>query len=231
MSFTFALYPHPSQNTFKAQAQKVKTWTMEDAVKELTKEGSILKDLECNVVINAFFNLLAKNLEQGIGFKSDFIVVMPGISGTFETEDEKFDKKKHKTKANVSSGPKLQAAAKKIEPKKVKATPPKKARIKEVTSLVSDPTPLEIAPNAPLEITGELLSIDPTQPDEGVFLIESTTQQEHPLDYSYHNKPSKLLCRIPETLTAGRYYLEVRNRPFRAKSLRITRFIERLTVT
>jgi len=231
MPFTYALYPNPLKENYKAQAQNIETYSLDDVVNQITREGSILKPTECYAVLHAFFDQLATNLQKGIGFQSDYLRLMPGIKGAFETSEDSFDPKKHKTVANISAGKTLKKAASTMETKKMTATPPKTAHIKQVQSLVSNTQPPEIAVGRPLEIKGELLKIDPEQPDEGVFLILTTTQQAIPLTSIYRNYPSVIQCMTPKTLPAGQYYLEIRNRPFKTKALRKARFPQRLLVT
>ena len=231
MPFTYALYPNPLKENYKAQAQNIETYALDDVVNQMTREGSILKPTECYAVLNAFFDQLAANLQKGIGFQSDYLRLMPGIKGAFEAKEDSFDPKKHKTVANVSAGKALKKAANKMETKKIDATPPKAAHIKQVQSLASQVQPPEIATGRPIEIKGELLKVDLEQPDEGVFLIHTTTQQTIPLTSIYRNYPSIIQCIVPDALPAGHYYLEIRNRPFRTKTLRTARFPQHLLVT
>ena len=70
------------------------------------------------------------------------------------------------------------------------------------------------------EIQGQLLKLDDTASDEGIFFISENGGGEIKVSYIYQNFPKSVQFEVPETLSAGSYRLEVRNRAHHGKSVR-----------
>ncbi len=71
------------------------------------------------------------------------------------------------------------------------------------------------------ELHGLLLKIDETVNDEGIFILPANGVGETKVSYLYMNYPKSLQFEIPESLVAGNYKIEVRNRAHNGKSIRI----------
>ena len=82
---------NPDQNTWKAKVVNKTVFYINEVVKQITSEGSILKITECNALINAFLGKIGTNLSEGIFFLSDYFSVVTEISGVFTEKIDKFD--------------------------------------------------------------------------------------------------------------------------------------------
>ncbi|MDR8392506.1 DUF4469 domain-containing protein [Aliifodinibius sp. S!AR15-10] len=77
---------------------------------------------------------------------------------------------------------------------------------------------------------GELLKIDPEDPDQGLFLVASDGA-ETKVEEFVENSPSKLGFRVPEGLASGEYTMEVRAKLHNTNELRVGTLKAPLAVT
>lgn len=82
-----------------------------------------------------------------------------------------------------------------------------------------------------LEITGNHLKLyDNLEDEEGVFFISQADDTEARATQVRTNEPQTLTLRIPDTLLAGEYRIEVRNTSRKGETLRTGIFTPVLTV-
>jgi len=72
------------EHDYRAVAQPLENYKIEDIVRQITGRGSILKDTECIAVIHDFFRVIGENLVEGKGFTSEYFRIFPSIAGKFD---------------------------------------------------------------------------------------------------------------------------------------------------
>lgn len=196
------------------------TRKVSEIVQQITIAGSILKETECEAVIKRFFQILAENLQQGIGFESEFLILSQSISGVFASETEAFDPTRHQVTLTAKAGTEFQKALTNVAVVRVDHSQPKPF-IKKVFDTKSR-TPDSLTPGYMLDLQGHLLKIeDETDPAQGVFLISTKTEEEVRVAYIHHNGIKRLQVEIPDNLSTGdRYRLQVRSTIQKSKEVR-----------
>jgi hypothetical protein len=223
MKINYVLHPNPiTPDPYDCRAVVVNKTvsTVKDIVKQITGEGSILKETECNAVIEAFLKRIGINLAEGISFQSEYFSVGIGISGVFINDKDKFDATRHFIYPNLNPGKpwKESLAEAKLERVTTEENKPRPDSIVDMKSKTNDQT---LSPGGMAELQGQMLKIDETSPDEGIFIVSENGGGETKVSYLYMNYPKSLQFEIPESLTTGTYKIQVRNRSHNGKSLRI----------
>jgi hypothetical protein len=223
MKINYVLHPNtitPDQNVWKANVVNKTVFNIDDVVKQITGEGSILKLTECNAVINAFLSKIGTNLADGIFFQSDYFSVSTEISGVFAEETDKFDVNRHLIYPNLNAGKpwKESLAIAKLEKVTTDENKPKPESFVDMKSKTNDQT---LTPGGMAELQGEMLKIDETADDEGIFIVSGNGGGETKVAYLHQNYPKCLQFEVPEILKQGSYKVEVRNRAHKGKTIRV----------
>jgi hypothetical protein len=220
----------PDPTDYRAMVVNYKRRRISDIVKQITIPGSILKETECEAVSKRFLQILAENLQQGIGFESEFLVISQGVSGVFNSETEAFDPTRHQVTLLIKAGEEFQKALSNVEVVRVDYNQPKPV-IKKVFDVKSK-TADALTPGHMFDIHGELIKVeDEEDPAQGVFLISTQNEEEVRVEYIYHNGIKRLQVEIPEDLSAGdRYRLEIRSTVNKGKDIRTGAYEKVLTV-
>lgn len=232
MKINYVLHPNlmtPDPDDCKATVVNRTTFNLDDVVKQLTSEGSILKQTECYAVIDAFLRKLGLNLAEGISFRSDYFSLGIEMSGVFINDKDKFDANRHMVYPNLKPGKPWKDSLANIQFEKVTADE-NKPRPENIIDLKSKTIDQILSPGGMAEVQGTLLKIDETTTDEGIYIISENGGGETRVNYLYNNYPKSLQFEIPEGLSAGTYKIEVRNRAHSGKSLRIGRLEQSLNV-
>ncbi len=232
MKINYVLHPNlmtPDPDDCKATVVNRTTYSIDDVVKQITNEGSILKQTECYAVIDAFFRKLGLNLAEGISFRSEYFSLGIEISGVFTNDKDKFDVNRHMIYPNLNPGKpwKESLAEAKLEKVFAEENKPRPENIIDLKSKTSDQT---LSPGGMAELQGLMLKIDETAADEGIFIVSENGGGETKVNYLYMNYPKSLQFEIPESIIAGTYKIEVRNRAHNGKGLRIGRLDQTLNV-
>lgn len=208
-----------AQDDYLAIVQDLKSSNRAQIIKGLTGPGSILKETECEAVLKAFFKKLAANLEEGIGYRDDYISISPTIQGVFTSEDDTFDPTRHSIYPNIVPGDILKKAVKQNKVTTVEASR-RKPTIKNVYDILSDSTNGTITQGGVLEIYGAFLKMDTTDEDQGVYFISTTNGSETRVVRIHNNFPKKLSLIVPADIPADTYRIEVRANTPQSKVVR-----------
>jgi hypothetical protein len=223
MKINYVLHPNlmtAEPYSFKAMAVKRTTYNIDNVVEQITGEGSILKITECYAVIDAFLRQVGFNLKEGICFHSEYFSLSPEISGVFNDDKDKYDPERHQVYPNVKPGKTWKENMANAKLEKMVADE-NKPQIENVIDMKTKTIDQSLSPGGMAEIRGQLLKIDETANDEGIFIISENGGGETKVSYLYENFPKTLQFEIPEGLTAGNYKIEVRNRAHKGKAVRI----------
>jgi hypothetical protein len=232
MKIYYALHPNlmtPDPNDCKANVVDRTVYTLDDLIKQMTAEGSILKPTECYAVIDSFLSRIGLNLAEGIGFSSEFFSLSIEMSGVFVNDKDKFDANRHQIYPNLRPGKawKENLALAKVEKVVADENKPRPENIIDMKSKTSDQI---LSPGGMAELQGFMLKVDETASDEGIFILSEESKSEVKVNYLFQNYPKTIQFEIPDSLTAGTYKIEVRNRAHNGKGLRIGKMEQVLNV-
>lgn len=232
MKITYVLHKNPiapDPDACRAIVVQTQMLGIPDVVKQITGEGSILKETECTAVTEAFLKKIGSNLADGIGFHCDYFSVSIEIQGVFKDDKDKFDANRHHIYPNVTPGKPWKENLNNAKLEKVAAeeNKPKPATLFDFKSKTLNQT---ITPGGMAELQGEQLKIDDTAADEGIFFISGNGGGEIKVAYVYQNFPKTLQFEVPEGLAAGTYTIEVRSRQQNCKSIRSGKLAQTVNV-
>lgn len=214
MKLFYRLIPYKlgkAPDAHKAELVDTKMWDLEGIKKQLTRPGSILKDTEVGIVLDRFFEQLRINMSNGEGFRHSFLTIRPVVKGLFTSEDDRYDKKRHKVEPKIMIGNPLKKACKdlKLQYKDKDMRSPIIKHVQDVYSFTIDD---QITPGGMLLIKGIHLKLsDPGAGEEGVFFHHLQSNRHYEATRYYRNEPRHVEVRIPE-LPLGTYRLTLRGR-------------------
>lgn len=201
----------PSSITYRAVAKDVTYVGIEDAIKALTRSGSILKHTECFAVIHSFLDYLNEQVAEGNGFLSPYFRLTPGIRGVFKDVEDAYDPRRHRPSVNFRPGKKMQQAMHRMKVRSLDSQLPAPAP-SDFQDWKSDARSRTLTPGHSGVVTGERLKVtDPADLEQGVFFIHLPTRQRYRAPDIHHNYPKQLLVSVPGHLPPGDYRLEVRS--------------------
>ena len=204
--------------------------TREDLIADITGPGSILKPTESNAVIDDYWGKIADYIRRGEAYSDEYISIRFGITGVFQNEDDQFDPARHAVVVSIVLKDPLTGATTEIRLRKVDG----RVIVPEIDHIYdwgSQTTDDRITPGDVLEITGSDLKIhDNIEDEEGIFFVSQTDAAEHRAGQIRTNEPQTLTLRIPDSLAAGTWRLEVRNTSRNSQTLRTGIFTPVLTV-
>ena len=164
----------PDPDDCKAVVIDTKFYDVDKVVEQITGEGSILKITESVAVGNAFLRQIGLNLAQGIGFRSKYFDVDISMLGVFVNEGDKYDSERHSAYPKLTVGKPWkenlsQAVIEKVTADELK---PKLLSIFDIKSKTNNQT---LTPGGMAELHGQLLKIDETTSDEGLYFISDNS--------------------------------------------------------
>jgi hypothetical protein len=149
------------------------------------------------------------------------------IKGNFANQADTFDPSRHRVEAQINLSPELRRAImNKVSVEKQLAIAPQPQPV-QCLNLSNGHTPNTLTPGGMGKVVGQELRYDPTDPEQGLFLLAADgSAQRMPTDGVI--LPGSIIFMIPADLALGEYELEVRAR-FEAK-LRAGQLPDILTV-
>ncbi|WP_109832459.1 DNA-binding domain-containing protein [Reichenbachiella versicolor] len=221
MPIKYALFQNhltSDPDDYMAVVQDQDSKSKEEIIDDMISRGSTVTRAEALSVLEEFEASVERSLEDGFSINTPLFKISPSIQGVFY-ESDNFDRSQHYVRLNVTPGNRIGEIAGGIDVKKVNAVSPQPTLVsfKDVISGTSNET---LTSGGVGEINGSLLKIDPSDAEQGVFMI-ATNGTATKADTIVRNKPSNVIFMIPGSLTAGEYRLEVRARLKGRKELKI----------
>jgi hypothetical protein len=223
----------PESDDYMAQVVNVRSYSNSEIVDLMLKRGTLLTKADVLAVVEVYTEVVLDITEEGSGVHTPLFVLTPSVTGKFDGAGDSFDETRHSTKANISPGTDLRAAARRIKTRKVHVEDPA-PYIVEVKDSVSGSINEHLTPGGVVEIFGTRLKFIATEATNGVYL-KSVVGGEYKLSVIVENKPGRLIMMIPADLPTGTYTLEVRSNwspggSHEGKQLKVGSFSRDLTV-
>ena len=232
MSFKFGLRENPLNKTsvtnYIAVPQHDVSKSIDDIIDRMIGKGSTVTRAEAYSVIEEYNWAIEQILLQGGCINTPMFNIAPSITGTFETEEEKFDKSKHQVNLNINPGTRLSKIIDLIPVEKV-ATDKRLPVLKSFTDIITETKNADLTPGGIGHIKGDLLKVDTTDAQQGVFFIDKNSVETQVASIA-RNKPTELIFMIPNTLAQGSYRVEVRAIFPNTKNLRTGTLAGQVTV-
>lgn len=202
---------------YMAIVQDNETFTEEQIVERMISRGSTVTKAEALSVLEEFGLALEDILKGGNNVNTKLFAIYPSISGVFTNSTDSFDASRHAIRMNVSVGSRFNKTTSSIQAQKVETVSPMPV-LQKFTDLKNKAVNESFTPGQIASITGLLLKFNENDPQQGIFFISSDNSETKVTNIT-KNKPSELLFFVPETLTSGNYYIEVRTILATRKSL------------
>ena len=199
--------PDPDDCVARVTQQETVSYT--ELIKMITRRGITITDTELTGAINEFVYTIIDVLNSGKAVDTPFARYKPSISGVFINKDDVFDPNRHAIKINCQPGKDIKVEAKNIVLEKVKytsATP----YIERILDYSSQEENYLISPGGAAEISGDLLKIDTTDAEQGLFFVKNGTTIK--VQVIIRNLPSDIIFNVPTGMEQGEYQLEIRNK-------------------
>ncbi|MFA8433956.1 MAG: DUF4469 domain-containing protein [Marinifilaceae bacterium] len=199
----------------------------EQLVKKVVERHSSLNEADALIAVRAYESIIAEELKAGHNIVTPMCNIRLSISGVFDREVTEFDPVLHRLKLNYTPGIDFKKIPEQIELVKISA-----AEVLPVIEFFEDTTTKtqneKISPGGAAKISGSKLKVNEADTDEGVFFI-AQDDTSYRVTTFLRNMPSDAIFMIPETLTPGKYHLQVRSK-MDGKTLRIGELDFELTV-
>lgn len=193
---------------YMAVVQDNETFTEEQIVERMINRGSTVTKAEALSVLEEYGLALEDILKTGNNVNTRLFAIYPSIAGVFGGKDAPFDASKHAIRLNVTAGSRLSKITGSIQVQKVTSISPVPV-LQKFTNLKSKVVNESFTPGQIASLSGLLLKFNEDDPAQGIFFI-SDSGMETKVRNVTKNKPSELLFFVPDELTNGTFYVEVR---------------------
>lgn len=208
-------------NDYAAQVQITASVDLDGLAQRMIDQGSTVTKPDILAVledaIKACESLLLEGSRVNFG---GLVELFPRVKGVFNGITDSFDPSRHRVDVGANPGSRVRNTvrdkAQVVKEETIKPTP---APL-EFVDLGSGETNGQLTPGNIGTVNGHRLKYDPTQADEGIYLIAVSDGSETKVTAVQKNKPSQLVFLVPSGLAAGTYLLEVRARMAGAAELR-----------
>ncbi|CAD7811821.1 hypothetical protein CHRY9390_02421 [Chryseobacterium aquaeductus] len=197
-------------NDFIARTVSERSLSVEDICNSAAARGGA--DVSAAAMAHAaelFLKEMAYQLCDGYSVNTGYFLASTTIRGVFDSPSEAFNPDKHSILFQFNQGEKLRAEIPGIEVN-ILGVADSTGAVLQVTDVKTGSVNDLLTPGRNLRIAGSKIRIAGEKPGNGVFFINTTTQNSTAVDPSdiVINNPSELMIVIP-ALPAGTYTLEL----------------------
>lgn len=222
MPIRFYLQPNtmiPNSQEQFARIAANNTLTADDIVKSALLRGTTLTETDLNAVMNLLFTVIADEVASGNVVLLPLVNIRPSISGTFKTITDSFDSARHTKNASISPGVMLNLKMQDAKTEKI-STSNVAPTLLEFKDIESGSVNHMFTEGGIGQIVGNDLKFNPSNPEEGIFLVSREASTETRITILATYTKGKLMFRIPGNMATGHYLLEVRKGYGNANSIR-----------
>ncbi|MFA8450158.1 MAG: DNA-binding domain-containing protein [Bacteroidales bacterium] len=184
---------------------------LDDLIDRIKGFNSTLSPSETKSIIKAYWDNVSKFIGDGEEYRDNFISVRLGISGSFDSESDRFDKERHNITVKASVSGSIKKSVDTIHTEYV-APDTDLPVIHQVYDWNSETEDQKVSSEGVVEIHGDNLKIDMEYTEYGIFFINTESNIESKAVNIRTNLPKTLVFKAP-TLDAGTYKIEIRNAP------------------
>ncbi|MCB0196020.1 MAG: DUF4469 domain-containing protein [Anaerolineae bacterium] len=238
MSATYTIHKTGYSNgeeKYHASVHYNQVMNEDDVIDLMLLNGSPFSRSDTQAILNKYYetiNTAACNGWQVVTRNARYGVT---IKGVFTGPHDKLDSRRHKVVPQVKPGLGFKKAVKKGVTMEKETTYKKQPELNEYINFYSSGSTAEMSPSHTARIVGNHLRFDPTDPEQGLFMIPVDAtgvlqmQEAVKVEEFTDITPKMLTFRVSDTLTPGFYALEVRTK-YGKSSLRSGRLDDVLQV-
>lgn len=230
MSLKFALFENhltSDPNDYMAVVQNLQSKTQEDVIDLMIGRGSTVTKAEALSVMEEYAASIEQLLKDGFSINTPLFNLSPSVKGVFYGPEENFNPAEHSVKINITTGTRLNSIGQQVSVERVEGSSPKPDP-KYLYDHGSDTRNEVLTPGNIAQIRGSRLKFDPTDPQQGVYLVAADSTETKAVTVS-RNMPSELDFLVPP-LAAGEYKVEIRAILYKGKELKKSNLPQLLTV-
>lgn len=230
MSLKIALFENhltSDPNDYMAVVQDLQSKTQEDVIDQMIGRGSTVTKAEALSVMEEYAASIEQLLKDGFSINTPLFNLSPSVKGVFSGPEENFNPTVHSVKINITTGTRLNSIGQQVIVERVKGSLPKPDP-EYLYDHGSDTRNEVLTPGNIAQIRGSRLKFDPTDPQQGIFIIAADNTETKATTVS-RNMPSQLDFLVPP-LAAGEYRVEIRTILYKNKELRKSALSHLLTV-
>ncbi len=218
-------------NHYRAVVHFNESVELEDVIDRMIERGSTVTKADALAVLQEYHAAIANLVLQGFKVNTPGASYGASIKGNFTGQNDTFDPSRHHLDPSVSAGSDFRHAIREHgQVQKLEATSPSPNPTQYLDTNSGQSNTI-LTPGGMGHITGYRLKFDPADPNQGIFLTD-TTNGNTPVRVEVvgKNLPSELMFLVPDTLTPGEYLLSV-SALFGQNDVRAGTLKERLNVT
>jgi hypothetical protein len=199
-----------SENLYSARVRANGSIGDEAITDEMLAAGTMATRTDIVGVRTLNEHTIVRWLKRGYSVKTGLVTFNISVRGTFNGKKDIFDPARHQLVVTVSPGPLLANLEFEVESATKVDAPSHTPNPVDLTDHESETTNTILTPGGTAQLEGRRLKFDPSDPTQGVFLINGVPGSETRVERLMDHKPSMLWFKIPPELAPGTYRLEVR---------------------
>jgi hypothetical protein len=218
----------PDPNDRRAQISGYETVSEKDIFDYITRKGSAITTAEVKANYEEIIGAIEFFLRQGYCISTEFIIIIPFISGVFRDDDDKFENGRHRIKFSARLGRRYNSTADDVKVEKI-APPSNRPLPVSFEDISSSTINDNVTPGGVASLTGIRLKFNQADPQQGIFLIGST-KTVYRAERILSHTGKKIIFRLPAGLPSDEYTLEVRALLKGNKDVKAGALADKLTV-
>lgn len=232
MALEFYITPNPlnpDKDDYKAVSLNPDSNTLEDIYEDIARAGSGITKAEAMAGFEEVTRTIIKFVKQGNAVVTPLIKIRPSLGGVFDDISDRYDPDRHKVRINVSAGQRLKKIGGQVEVQRVAARERRPVPV-HFYDIESGERDRVISPGGGARIIGNMLKVDDSDEEQGIFYINQENGSETRVDARIvRNKPKELIFINPD-LEPGTYRLVVRSLLQKTTKVRTGELPDELTV-
>lgn len=195
---------------YRAMVSPTDILDLDDVIARMLQGGSTVTKEDTLAVLESYHATIIALVLGGSRVNTPLVNFGTSVRGSFNGQTDAFDPNRHTIEARLNTGTRLRDALRSARPQKNERSSPLPSPLAYLDINSGEPNSL-LTPGGMGQLSGYRLKIDPTDPEQGIFLIHSGGTVTR-VQVIGQNTPGQLMFMLPAPLPSGSYTLEVRAR-------------------
>lgn len=162
-----------------ARVLRTSTSDLDDVMAIMAQQGCTIFKSDVKAVLEAFHSAIEFLLLEGYSVNAESARYRVGIGGTFAGSEDTFDPDRHQVRIHIQPGKRIRQALEHAEWEKVEPHKPLPHPM-HYTDIASGTRDETATPGGVGQVNGYRLRFDPADLEQGVFLAEQHSADQHP---------------------------------------------------
>ena len=216
-------------NDLRAQVRNPTTATIEDIADSIVRPGSTVTKAEFLAMWEELCAEVVRRALRGENVVTALFTVRATLTGVWVNAQDSFDPARHHGRLRLGAGVLLRRAEAELRFVLERLLDRSVPMLDQLEDFTSEAVNTTLTKGGIVRLTGSKLKFDLSDPDQGLYLVKSTGTATR-VEKVMTNKPGELLFKVPATLGAGTYRLEVRTKHKNSTQLKTAALSADLTV-